>query len=108
MGENDHAAMDSRPAYRPLSLASGLRHSPFTQAAGPADPVTRKAKPMPTTTPFPWFDGRAEAAAPFYVSVLKNSWITSTRDGYGHPGRNPMETGMIPDVALLQQAHVQD
>jgi predicted 3-demethylubiquinone-9 3-methyltransferase (glyoxalase superfamily) len=33
---------------------------------------------MPKITPFLWFDTQAEEAAKFYVSVFKNSKITST------------------------------
>jgi predicted 3-demethylubiquinone-9 3-methyltransferase (glyoxalase superfamily) len=32
---------------------------------------------MPTITPFLWFDDQAEEAANFYISIFKNSKITS-------------------------------
>src|SRR2546428_3112810 len=34
-------------------------------------------KPMQRIAPFLWFDHQAEEAATFYVSIFKNSWITS-------------------------------
>jgi predicted 3-demethylubiquinone-9 3-methyltransferase (glyoxalase superfamily) len=38
-------------------------------------------------TPFLWFDGKAEAAANFYVSVFRNSKVVSvTRYGQAGPG----------------------
>ena len=44
---------------------------------------------MDKVTPFLWFDGTAEQAANFYVSVFKNAKITSTSriEGAG-PGQN--------------------
>jgi predicted 3-demethylubiquinone-9 3-methyltransferase (glyoxalase superfamily) len=42
---------------------------------------------MPKITPFLWFDGKAEEAAKFYISIFKNSKIRSiTRYGQGSPG----------------------
>ena len=42
---------------------------------------------MQKVTPFLWFDGKAEEAMHFYVSVFKNSRIGSlTRYGEGGPG----------------------
>ncbi len=42
---------------------------------------------MQKITPFLWFDGQAEEAMNFYVSVFKNSKITRvTRCGEGGPG----------------------
>jgi predicted 3-demethylubiquinone-9 3-methyltransferase (glyoxalase superfamily) len=42
---------------------------------------------MQKITPFLWFDGKAEEAMHFYVSVFKNSKIvTVTRSGEGGPG----------------------
>src|SRR5262245_545421 len=38
---------------------------------------SRKEKAMQKITPFLWFDHQAEEAANFYVSVFKNSRITS-------------------------------
>ena len=43
---------------------------------------------MKKITPFLWFDGKAEEAAKFYVSLFKNSKVTSvSRSGDAGPGR---------------------
>ena len=42
---------------------------------------------MPKVTPFLWFDGKAEEAANFYVSIFPNSRITGmSRNGEAGPG----------------------
>jgi predicted 3-demethylubiquinone-9 3-methyltransferase (glyoxalase superfamily) len=42
---------------------------------------------MQKITPFLWFDGQAEEAVNFYVSVFKNSKVGSVaRSGEGGPG----------------------
>ena len=42
---------------------------------------------MQKITPFLWFDGKAEEAANFYVSIFKNSKVGRvTRYGEGGPG----------------------
>jgi predicted 3-demethylubiquinone-9 3-methyltransferase (glyoxalase superfamily) len=42
---------------------------------------------MPKITPFLWFDGNAEEAMNFYVSIFKNSKVVKvTRYGVGGPG----------------------
>ena len=52
---------------------------------------------MPRITPFLWFDGNAEEAAEFYVSIFPDSQIRSvTRYGEGGPG----ETGTAMTVAF--------
>ena len=38
---------------------------------------------MQKITPFLWFDGKAEEAANFYVSLFKNAKIVSARAGAG-------------------------
>jgi predicted 3-demethylubiquinone-9 3-methyltransferase (glyoxalase superfamily) len=43
---------------------------------------------MQKITPFLWFDGKAEEAAKFYVSIFKNSKITAS---------NPMMTSFVLD-----------
>jgi predicted 3-demethylubiquinone-9 3-methyltransferase (glyoxalase superfamily) len=43
---------------------------------------------MPKITPFLWFDGQAEEAARFYVSVFPNSRIVTTAR-YGDAGPGP-------------------
>src|SRR5262249_57733807 len=46
-----------------------------------------KDNPMQKITPFLWFDGKAEEAANFYVSLFKNSKIgTISRYFEGSPG----------------------
>jgi predicted 3-demethylubiquinone-9 3-methyltransferase (glyoxalase superfamily) len=49
----------------------------------------------PKITPFLWFDGRAEEAAKFYVSVFKNSKITSD---LSNTESSPGETGEVLTV----------
>jgi predicted 3-demethylubiquinone-9 3-methyltransferase (glyoxalase superfamily) len=47
----------------------------------------KEASPMQRITPFLWFDGKAEEATNFYVSLFKNSKIGRvTRYGEGGPG----------------------
>lgn len=54
------------------------------------DGPARRSSP----TPFLWFDGRAEEAAQFYVSVFPGSRITSvSRHGTG--GRYPAGTALV-------------
>ena len=54
---------------------------------------------MQKITPFLWFDGRAEEAASFYVSIFKNSKVlTVTR--YGDAGPGPKGTVMIATFEL--------
>ena len=48
---------------------------------------------MKGITPFLWFDGNAEEAAAFYVSVFPNSKITGT-SRYGETGPGPVGTVM--------------
>ena len=57
---------------------------------------------MQKITPFLWFDGKAEEAMHFYVSVFKNSRIGSvTRFGAGGPG--PKGTVMAATFQLEGQ-----
>ena len=49
---------------------------------------------MQKITPFLWFDGKAEEAANFYVSIFKNSKI-GTVNRYGENGPGPKGTVMI-------------
>jgi len=54
---------------------------------------------MPKITPFLWYDGTAEEAAKFYVSVFKNSKIVRmTR--YGDTGPGPKGSVMTVDFEL--------
>jgi len=52
---------------------------------------------MQKITPFLWFDGKAEEAARFYVSVFKNSKILSV-SRYGEAGPGPQ--GSVMTVAF--------
>jgi len=60
---------------------------------------------MQKITPFLWFDGNAEEAANFYVSVFKNSKIKSiTR--YGDVGPGPKDSVMTVALDLDGQEFV--
>jgi predicted 3-demethylubiquinone-9 3-methyltransferase (glyoxalase superfamily) len=52
-----------------------------------------KEHPMQKITPFLWFDGNAEQAMNFYVSVFKNSKVVSVMR-YGEAGPGPKGTVM--------------
>jgi predicted 3-demethylubiquinone-9 3-methyltransferase (glyoxalase superfamily) len=52
-----------------------------------------KEHPMQKITPFLWFDGNAEEAMNFYVSVFKNSKVVSVMR-YGAAGPGPKGTVM--------------
>jgi len=54
---------------------------------------------MQKITPFLWFDGKAEEAANFYVSIFKNSKIVSVTR-YGEAGPGPKGTVMIVKFQL--------
>jgi predicted 3-demethylubiquinone-9 3-methyltransferase (glyoxalase superfamily) len=57
---------------------------------------------MQKITPFLWFDGKAEEAMNFYVSIFKNSRVGSiTR--YGDAGPGPKGTVMIATFQLEGQ-----
>ena len=57
---------------------------------------------MQKITPFLWFDGKAEEAMNFYVSIFKNSKVVSVnRCGDGGPG--PKETVMSATFQLEGQ-----
>jgi len=57
---------------------------------------------MQKITPFLWFDGKAEEAANFYVSIFKNSKIgAATR--YGEAGPGPKGTVMIVSFQIEGQ-----
>ena len=53
-------------------------------------------------TPFLWFDNQAEEAVNFYVSIFKNSKITSI-DRYGEAGPGPKGTVMTASFELEGQ-----
>ena len=52
---------------------------------------------MQKITPFLWFDGQAEEAVNFYVSVFKNSKVTATTH-YGEEGPGPK--GSVMTIAF--------
>lgn len=54
---------------------------------------------MQKITPFLWFDGNAEEAAKFYVSIFKNSWILEVTR-YGERGPGPKGSVMVVRFAL--------
>ena len=54
---------------------------------------------MQKITPFLWFNGQAEEAAKFYVSIFKNSKI-GTVNRYGDHGPGPKGTVMIAAFQL--------
>ena len=58
----------------------------------------RSYTPAQKITPFLWFDGRAEEAVNFYVSVFKNSKILSVTR-YGEAGPGPK--GSVMTVSFL-------
>ncbi len=54
---------------------------------------------MDKVTPFLWFDGTAEQAANFYVSIFKNAKITSTaRIEEAGPGLNQTVTSLTFEI----------
>jgi predicted 3-demethylubiquinone-9 3-methyltransferase (glyoxalase superfamily) len=60
---------------------------------------------MPKITPFLWFDGKAEAAMNFYVSIFKNSKVVSVAR-YGDAGPGPKGTVMTAAFQLDGQDFV--
>jgi predicted 3-demethylubiquinone-9 3-methyltransferase (glyoxalase superfamily) len=54
---------------------------------------------MQKITPFLWFDGRAEEAANFYVSIFKNSKLGTVRR-YGEAGPGPKGSAMSVEFQL--------
>jgi predicted 3-demethylubiquinone-9 3-methyltransferase (glyoxalase superfamily) len=60
---------------------------------------------MQKITPFLWFDGNAEEAMNFYVSIFENSKVlTVTR--YGDPGPGPKGTVMTAKFQLEGQEFI--
>jgi predicted 3-demethylubiquinone-9 3-methyltransferase (glyoxalase superfamily) len=57
---------------------------------------------MQKITPFLWFDGKAEEAANFYVSIFKNSKIVSV-GRYGDAGPGPKGSAMSVKFQLEGQ-----
>jgi len=54
---------------------------------------------MPSITPFLWFEGQAEEAVNFYISVFKNSKIDNI-SRYGEGGPGPAGSVMTIDFQL--------
>jgi predicted 3-demethylubiquinone-9 3-methyltransferase (glyoxalase superfamily) len=57
---------------------------------------------MQKITPFLWFDGKAEEAANFYVSVFKNSKILNIAR-FGEAGPGPEGTAMVVSFQIEGQ-----
>ena len=57
---------------------------------------------MQKITPFLWFDGKAEEAANFYVSVFKNSKILNIAR-FGEAGPGPKGTAMVVSFEIEGQ-----
>jgi predicted 3-demethylubiquinone-9 3-methyltransferase (glyoxalase superfamily) len=57
---------------------------------------------MQKIKPFLWFDGKAEEAANFYVSLFKNSKITNV-SRYGEEGPGPAGSAMVVAFELEGQ-----
>jgi predicted 3-demethylubiquinone-9 3-methyltransferase (glyoxalase superfamily) len=63
------------------------------------NPRSREEDEMPKITPFLWFDGKAEEAMNFYVSVFKNSKVVRV-SRYGEAGPGPKGTVMSATFQL--------
>ncbi len=62
--------------------------------------------PMPPITPFLWFDGQAEEAAKFYVSVFKKASRIISVTRYGEAGPGPKGSVMTVVFELAGQRFV--
>jgi predicted 3-demethylubiquinone-9 3-methyltransferase (glyoxalase superfamily) len=60
---------------------------------------------MQKITPFLWFDGKAEEAMNFYISIFKNSKVLSVTR-YGEAGPGPKGTVMTANFELDGQGFV--
>lgn len=60
---------------------------------------------MQKITPFLWFDGKAEEAANFYVSIFKNARIGTVRR-YGEAGPGPKGSAMSVEFQLDGQPFI--
>ena len=60
---------------------------------------------MPKITPFLWFDGKAEEAMNFYVSIFKNS-KTASVTRYGDAGPGPKGSVMVAVFRLDGQEFI--
>jgi predicted 3-demethylubiquinone-9 3-methyltransferase (glyoxalase superfamily) len=75
---------------------------PFKVNAHDLSGQPRTANIMQKITPFLWFDGKAEEAANFYVSIFKNSKIDNI-SRYGEAGPLPSGTVMVVEFQLEGQ-----
>src|SRR6266581_5908152 len=57
---------------------------------------------MQKITPFLWFDGKAEEAMNFYMSIFKNSKVVSV-SRYGDAGPGPKGSVMVAEFELESQ-----
>src|ERR1700704_2568306 len=62
----------------------------------------KEERRMQKITPFLWFDGKAEEAANFYVSIFKNSKIEAVTR-YGEAGPGPKGSVMIVSFQIEGQ-----
>jgi predicted 3-demethylubiquinone-9 3-methyltransferase (glyoxalase superfamily) len=96
---------DQGVAPFPLGYYSGWR-SPHCPVPGSAELCTaaaiRKETGMQKITPFLWFDGNAEEAMRFYVSIFKNSKVGRVTR-YGEAGPGPKGTVMSATFELEGQ-----
>ncbi len=60
---------------------------------------------MQKISPFVWFDGKAEEAMNFYISIFKNSKIVSVTR-YGEEGPGPKGTVMTASFLIEGQEFV--
>ena len=60
---------------------------------------------MQKIVPFLWFDGKAEEAAKFYVSIFKNSKMGTVRR-YGQAGPGPEGSAMSAEFQLEGQSFI--
>jgi predicted 3-demethylubiquinone-9 3-methyltransferase (glyoxalase superfamily) len=90
----------AQPFLPALNEARFLRPACFTGAEGAVlldgrqeSHLDRKDSAMQKITPFLWFDGNAEEAANFYISIFKNSKMGKI-SRYGDAGPGPKGSAM--------------
>jgi predicted 3-demethylubiquinone-9 3-methyltransferase (glyoxalase superfamily) len=71
--------------------------------AGEPESKSKEENDMQKITPFLWFDGKAEEAMNFYISIFKNSKVVSVHR-YGDAGPGPKGTVMAATFQLEGQA----
>jgi predicted 3-demethylubiquinone-9 3-methyltransferase (glyoxalase superfamily) len=70
---------------------------------GESEVKSKEENDMQKITPFLWFDGKAEEAMNFYISIFKNSKVVSVTR-YGDAGPGPKGTVMAATFQLEGQA----